>query len=159
MEYLHTMVRVSDLDASLAFYCGALGLEEVMRKDFEEGRYTLVFLAAPRDRARAKEGPLSAGAPMVELTYNWDAEPYAGGRNFGHIAYRLPSACGQRRRHPPAAAGRVHGVCALTRRHLDRAFAEGRALAAGRALDLDGECGRVVSRLTLPPSALSKSVP
>lgn len=85
MEYLHTMVRVSDLDASLHFYCDLLGLVEVSRKDSEQGRYTLVFLAAPGnlDLARAQK------FPMLELTYNWDAEIYTGGRNFGHLAYRV----------------------------------------------------------------------
>ena len=85
MEYLHTMVRVSDLDASLDFYCNKLGLVEVSRKDSEGGRFTLVFLAAPNDAQRAKE----ASAPLVELTYNWDPESYTGGRNFGHLAYRV----------------------------------------------------------------------
>ena len=76
MKYLHTMVRVSDLDRSLAFYRDALGLEEVSRKDVPQGRYTLVFLAAPGDHAA-----------QVELTFNWDPEVYQGGRNFGHPAY------------------------------------------------------------------------
>ena len=76
MKYLHTMVRVSDLDRSLAFYCDALGLEEVSRKEVPQGRYTLVFLAAPGDHAA-----------QVELTLNWDPEAYQGGRNFGHLAY------------------------------------------------------------------------
>ena len=75
MKYLHTMVRVSDLDRSLAFYCDALGLEEVSRKEVPQGRYTLVFLAAPGDHAA-----------QVELTFNWDPEAYQGGRNFGHLA-------------------------------------------------------------------------
>jgi len=82
MKYLHTMVRVSDLDASLDFYCNKLGLAEVGRSDSEQGRFTLVFLAAPGNRDA-----------QVELTYNWDAEaqtdPYPGGRNFGHLAYRV----------------------------------------------------------------------
>lgn len=76
MRYLHTMVRVSDLDKSLAFYRDALGLEEVSRKEVPQGRYTLVFLAAPGDHAA-----------QVELTFNWDPEVYQGGRNFGHLAY------------------------------------------------------------------------
>ncbi len=78
MKYLHTMVRVSDLDASLDFYCNLLGLRELSRKDSEAGRFTLVFLAAPGDEAA-----------QVELTYNWDPEIYTGGRNFGHLAYRV----------------------------------------------------------------------
>jgi lactoylglutathione lyase len=86
MRYLHTMVRVSDLEASLAFYCGLLGLVEIERKDNEAGRYTLVFLAAPDD-AQTARGP--NGAPMLELTYNWDESGYGGGRNFGHLAFRV----------------------------------------------------------------------
>lgn len=83
MRYLHTMVRVKDLDASLDFYCNKLGLVEVRRMDNEQGRFTLVFLAAPEDKQSAIENK----APMVELTYNWDPEDYDGGRNFGHLAY------------------------------------------------------------------------
>lgn len=83
MRYLHTMVRVKDLDASLDFYCNKLGLEEIRRNDYESGRFTLVFLAAPED----KDAALAHKAPMVELTYNWDPEDYDGGRNFGHLAY------------------------------------------------------------------------
>jgi len=83
MEYLHTMVRVKDLDRSLDWYCNKLGLVEVRRMDSEAGRYTLVFLAAPGDVERAKRDK----APLVELTYNWDPEEYVGGRNFGHLAY------------------------------------------------------------------------
>lgn len=85
MQYLHTMVRVRDLDRSLDFYCAKLGLREVRRVESEKGRYTLVFLAAPQDEARAR----TDGAPLVELTYNWDPEEYGGGRNFGHLAYRV----------------------------------------------------------------------
>nr|WP_298412258.1 lactoylglutathione lyase [uncultured Halomonas sp.] len=85
MQYLHTMVRVSDLDASLHFYCDLLGLEEISRKDNDKGRFTLVFLAAPQDKQRAQDD----SAPMIELTHNWDPEEYGGGRNFGHLAYRV----------------------------------------------------------------------
>lgn len=85
MQYLHTMVRVANLEESLHFYCDLLGLQEVSRKDSEKGRFTLVFLAAPDDMERAR----SERAPMVELTYNWDPEQYQGGRNFGHLAYRV----------------------------------------------------------------------
>ena len=85
MEYLHTMVRVSDIDKSLDFYCDKLGLVEVRRMDSEKGRYTLIFLAAPGDAEAAREKK----APLVELTYNWDPEEYQGGRNFGHLAYRV----------------------------------------------------------------------
>jgi lactoylglutathione lyase len=85
MRYLHTMVRVTDLDASLRFWCDHLGLEEVRRMENEGGRYTLVFLAAPADKARSA----AERSPEVELTYNWDPEVYSGGRNFGHLAYRV----------------------------------------------------------------------
>ena len=85
MQYLHTMVRVRDIKESLAFYCDTLGLQEVRRVDHERGRFTLVFLAASGDVARASK----ERAPMLELTYNWDAEVYEGGRNFGHLAYRV----------------------------------------------------------------------
>ncbi|MCW5570710.1 MAG: VOC family protein [Steroidobacteraceae bacterium] len=83
MKYLHTMVRVSDLAASLRFYCEGLGLREVRRRDVPQGRYTLVFLAAPGDEDA-----------QVELTHNWDPEPYAGGRNFGHLAYAVDDIYG-----------------------------------------------------------------
>jgi lactoylglutathione lyase len=85
MQYLHTMVRVADLEAALDFYCGKLGLAEVSRYDNAGGRFTLVFLAAPDDLdlARDRKGP------MVELTHNWDPEASTGGRNFGHLAYAV----------------------------------------------------------------------
>jgi len=85
MQYLHTMVRVRELDAALAFYCDKLGLKEVSRIENEGGRFTLVFLAAPDDMELARERK----APMVEITYNWDPEDYGGGRNFGHLAYAV----------------------------------------------------------------------
>ena len=85
MEYLHTMVRVTDLEAALDFYCSKLGLVEIRRMDNQKGRYTLVFLAAPGDAERARQ----MKSPLVELTYNWDKETYGGGRNFGHLAYAV----------------------------------------------------------------------
>ena len=85
MRFLHTMVRVADLDAALDFYCNKLGLVLVRRKDYETGRFTLAYLAAPGDEDRAK----AEDAPLVELTYNWDPEAYAGGRNFGHLAFQV----------------------------------------------------------------------
>jgi lactoylglutathione lyase len=85
MEYLHTMVRVKDLDQSLDWYCGKFGLVEVRRMENDAGRYTLVFLAAPGDAERARQ----TKAPLLELTYNWDTEDYTGGRNFGHLAYQV----------------------------------------------------------------------
>ena len=90
MRYLHTMVRVKDLDTSLNFYCNLLGLKEVRRTDSEKGRFTLVFLAAPEDEGRARDEK----APLVELTYNWDPEDYDGGRNFGHLAYAVDDIYG-----------------------------------------------------------------
>lgn len=85
MQYLHTMVRIKDIDESLDFYCNKLGMVETRRIENEKGRFTLIFLAARDDVARAKEDK----APLLELTYNWDAEEYKGGRNFGHLAYRV----------------------------------------------------------------------
>lgn len=85
MRYLHTMVRVSDIDASLNFYCNGLGLVETRRYDNEQGRFTLIFLAAPADNISTD----AIGAPLLELTYNWDAQTYQGGRNFGHLAYEV----------------------------------------------------------------------
>ena len=85
MRYLHTMVRVNNLQNSLEFYCDKLGLSEVNRIESEEGRFTLVYLAAPLDN----ESAVDRDAPTLELTYNWDAEEYAGGRNFGHLAYEV----------------------------------------------------------------------
>ncbi len=85
MEYLHTMVRASNLESSLDFYCDKLGLVEVNRYDSEAGRFTLVFLAAPGDLEEARAG----NKPCVEITHNWDQEEYSGGRNFGHLAYSV----------------------------------------------------------------------
>lgn len=93
MKYLHTMVRVRDLDASLRFYCDALGLEELSRRDYPQGRFTLVFLAAPGDHTA-----------QVELTYNWDPEDYTGGRNFGHLAYAVADI------HAACERLQAHGV-------------------------------------------------
>lgn len=85
MEYLHTMLRISDIDESLEFFCNKLGLVEMSRTEVERGRFTLIFLAAPDDVERARANK----APMVELTWNWDPEELDGGRNFGHLAYRV----------------------------------------------------------------------
>lgn len=86
MRYLHTMIRVSDLEQSLRFFCDLLGMREVRRVVNEKGRYTLVFLAAPDDQLT---GPENCKSPLLELTYNWDPEVYTGGRNFGHLAYEV----------------------------------------------------------------------
>ena len=91
MKYLHTMVRVTDVDASLKFYCDALGLEVLSRKDFPQGKFTLIFLAAPGD-----------SEAQVELTHNWEPEVYSGGRNFGHLAYAVDdiyAACERLQQH------------------------------------------------------------
>ena len=85
MEFLHTMIRVSDVDASLDFYCNKLGLIEFSRKDYEKGRFTLIFLCAPEDKNLAEQNR----KPLIELTYNWDKEEYTGGRNFGHLAFKV----------------------------------------------------------------------
>ncbi|AOT07603.1 lactoylglutathione lyase [Pseudoalteromonas luteoviolacea] len=85
MNFLHTMVRVKDLDASLKFYCDLLGLVEIKRKESEKGRFTLIFLAAPGQLEQAQE----TFSPTIELTYNWDSEDYTGGRNFGHLAFAV----------------------------------------------------------------------
>ena len=85
MEFLHTMVRISDLDESIDFYCNKLGLIEFSRKDNEKGRFTLIFLCAPEDKNLAEESK----KPLIELTYNWDKEEYTGGRNFGHLAFKV----------------------------------------------------------------------
>jgi lactoylglutathione lyase len=91
MKYLHTMVRVTDVDASLKFYCDALGLEVLSRNDYPKGKFSLIFLAAPGD-----------STAQVELTYNWEPEPYGGGRNFGHLAYAVDdiyAACERLQKH------------------------------------------------------------
>ena len=85
MRYLHTMVRVTDLDQSLDFYCNKLGMREIRRREDQGGRYTLIFLAAPDD----EQSGTTAKAPLLELTYNWDPESYGEGRNFGHLAFEV----------------------------------------------------------------------
>lgn len=98
MDFLHTMVRITDIEASLKFYCEGLGLKELRRVESEKGRFTLLFLTTPHDLARSgfkgDEYPLPSGLPMIELTYNWpdekgEKEDYGEGRNFGHLAYRV----------------------------------------------------------------------
>jgi len=85
VRYLHTMVRISNIEASLAFYCTHFGMEEVRRVENEAGRFTLIFLAAPLDKARG----VAERAPLLELTYNWDPEAYGSARNFGHLAFEV----------------------------------------------------------------------
>ncbi len=147
MEYLHTMIRVTDLKATIAFF-ELLGFIETRRLENEKGHYTLVFLAAPADAERARKDQ----APLIELTYNWDPEVYTGGRNFGHLAYRVDdiyATCmklkdaGVTINRPPR-----DGHMAFIRnagRHLDRAHPEGRLAAAGGTLGFDAEHRRVVT--------------
>ena len=85
MRYLHTMIRISDIDESLNFFCNKLGMKEVRRIENEQGRFTLIFLAASEDETAGRD----RRAPLVELTFNWDPEEYKGGRNFGHLAYEV----------------------------------------------------------------------
>jgi lactoylglutathione lyase len=89
MRYLHTMLRVRNLDAALKFYRDALGLKEVRRIDNDKGKFTLVFLCAPEDEGLLKASPPTRGAPLVELTYNWEEEKYGEDRYFGHLAYEV----------------------------------------------------------------------
>ena len=85
MEFLHTMVRINDIESSIDFYCNKLGLIEFSRKEYEKGRFTLIFLCAPDDLKQAEQNR----KPLLELTYNWDDENYTGGRNFGHLAFSV----------------------------------------------------------------------
>ena len=141
MKYLHTMVRVTDIEASLRFYCDALGLKELSRKDYPQGRYTLVFLAAPGDEAA-----------QVELTHNWDPESYGAGRNFGHLAYEVDdiyATCQRLAEHGviilrPPRDGRMAFVRSPDQ-HLHRAAAEGRGAGARRALEVDAEHRHLVA--------------
>jgi len=89
MKYLHTMVRIKDLDESLDFYCKKLGMVEIHRYDSEAGRFTNIFLSSPDDLSTTNEKKSTERAPCLELTYNWDPENYKGGRNFGHLAYAV----------------------------------------------------------------------
>lgn len=96
LQFLHTMIRISDPEASLKFYCEGLGLDLVRKVDVEAGRFSLYFLATPHDVERMGglpegKGPTAMDIPMIELTHNWDPEDYDGGRNFGHLAYRTPN--------------------------------------------------------------------
>ena len=106
MKYLHTMVRVTDLETSLRFYRDALGLAVLNVREVPAGRFTLVFMAAPGD-----------DSAQLELTYNWDPENYTGGRNFGHLAYPVFAAANPWGDHQSPTARWAHGICALTRQH------------------------------------------
>ena len=119
MKYLHTMVRVTDLEASLEFYCENLGLRETRRREDKNGRYTLVFLSASGDEDA-----------QVELTYNWDPEPYTGGRNFGHLAYEVSD---------------IYATCAVAGPNLNRVASKGRCTRAKGALGIDAKYRGVVA--------------
>ena len=152
MRYLHTMVRVTDLETSLAFYRDALGMVVTRRIDNESGRYTLVYLAAPADEAGAKRD----GRPELELTHNWpdaqgNAEAYSGGRNFGHMAFEVDdihATCqrldGSGHHDQSPATRRDDGLRALTRPNLDRAAPAGPRAAAAGAVAVDGQPGQLV---------------
>ena len=125
MRYLHTMLRVRNLDDALDFYCNKLGLKEVRRRVDEKNRYTLVFLAGPEDEPLVEQSKKRSAreAPLVELTYNWDSEDYGEARHFGHLAYEVDDA------RPP----------------LDRAVAKRLPAAAQGAVGLDAEYREMVS--------------
>ena len=151
MRYLHTMLRVSDLDESLSFFCGVMDMREVKRYTSEAGRFTLVFLAAPGDAEQAKEST----SPVLELTYNWDPEEYTGGRNFGHVAFEVDDIYATCRKIADSgvtinrpATGRSHGFPAYAGQHFNRTPAKRRATGATRTLGLGREYRRVVTTST-----------
>ena len=152
MRYLHTMLRVRNLDQALDFYCNKLGLKEARRRVDEKNRYTLVFLAAPEDEGRVEESKRGGrDAPLVELTYNWDSEDYGDARHFGHLAYEVDDIyalcerlmkAGVTINRPPR-----DGVMAFVRspdKHSIELLAEGRAAAAEGAVGVDAEYREVV---------------
>jgi lactoylglutathione lyase len=140
MKYLHTMVRVTDIDASLRFYRDALGLKELSRKDSTQGRFTLVFLAAPGDESA-----------QVELTHNWDPEAYTGGRNFGHLAYEVDDIYATCQHladqgvviNRPPRDGRMAFIRSPD--NISVAAPKGCGAGAGRTLDLHAERRRLVA--------------
>ena len=158
MRYLHTMLRVRDLDRALDFYCNALGLKETRRRVDEKNRYTLVFLTAPEDESLLGDSKRKGrDAPQVELTYNWDSEDYGEARYFGHLAYEVDdiyAACerlmkaGVTINRPPR-----DGTMAFVRspgQAFDRAVAEGRRAAAERALEVHAKQRALVAERSAP---------
>ena len=140
MKFLHSMVRVKDLDASLEFYCNQLGLVEISRRDYETARFTLIFLAAPGDESRGQ----------IELTWNWDSEDYGTARNFGHLAFAVEDihATCQRLMDAGITINRPpHGLRAFTGSDLDRTAAEGPGPGTVRAMVVDAEYRGVVTML------------
>ena len=157
MRYLHTMLRVRNLDVALDFYCNKLGLTEVRRRVDDKAKYTLVFLAAPADGDLVANGPGNRQAPLVELTYNWDSEDYGEARYFGHLAYEVDDIyalcdrlmkAGVTINRPPRDGN--DGVRALARQALHRASAERRRAAAEGAVDLDAQYREMVTRHPRP---------
>ena len=147
MRYLHTMVRVRDLNESLDFYCTKLGLEEIRRVDSPTGRFTLVFLAAPGDRTRAE----AERTPLLELTYNWDKEDYGSARNFGHLAFEVDDIyafcqrlgeAGITINRPPRDG---HMAFTLTRQYFHRNPAKRVSAPAARALGFNAQRWDMVS--------------
>jgi lactoylglutathione lyase len=156
MRYLHTMLRVRNLDVALKFYQDALGLKEVRRIENEKGRFTLVFLCSADDLDALKKQPQTRGAPLVELTWNWDEEKYGEDRFFGHLAYEVDdiyATCEKLMK----AARRQHGLRPLAGPALDRAATEGRPEAAAGALAVDAQY-RPLVRLSPQEQALAAGV-
>ena len=147
MKYLHTMVRVTDVDRSLDFYCTKLGMKEVRRYENEAGRFTLIFLAAPDDETRVK----SEQTPALELTYNWDPEDYTVGRNFGHLAFEVDDIYATCQRlldngvtiNRPPRDGRMAFIRSPDSISIEL-LQKGEAQAKGRALGVHAEHRRVV---------------
>ncbi len=155
MRYLHTMLRVRNLDAALDFYCNKLGLTEVRRRVDEKNKYTLVFLAAPADGDLVAKGPATRQAPLVELTYNWDSEDYGEASYFGHLAYEVDDIyalcerlmkAGVTINRPPR-----DGSMAFVRspdKHSIELLQKGKPAAAEGAVDIDAQYRTVVTGIS-----------
>ena len=164
MRFLHTMLRVRNLDTALHFYCNLLGLREVRRRDDEKGRYTLVFLAAPQDEDQARKGEaqFGRGAPVIELTYNWDTEDYGEARYFGHLAFEVEDAtypldadAGRRQvGDRPQQLDVAHRVTAAAAHRASGADQPDPVVAAqGLGVQAGGHGGRVACRVGGDPAA------